>query len=106
MPNSNLKPFPKGVSGNPAGRPKKKQSLDKYLDEALLEGEATDGRSNIQAILDRLVSQAKAGNTKAAEMLLDRYFGKVPNQTDITTGGQPFIKPPIEWTDPDEVGAE
>ena len=37
MNNGNLKPFPKGVSGNPAGRPKgsRNKLTDKFLKDAL-----------------------------------------------------------------------
>jgi len=77
MPNpDNLKghEFKKGQSGNPKGRPPKLPHLDKLLDDVL--GEEKDGITAAQAILMSLRKEAAKGNVRAAEILLDRAYGK------------------------------
>lgn len=71
------KPFEPGKSGNPNGRPKKLPKIDDLLAEVLGEDENSN---EARAILEALLAKAKKGDTKAAEILLDRAFGK-PKQT-------------------------
>lgn len=77
----NLKPFPKGQSGNPKGRPKKLPELDVLLAD-VIGGENED---EAKAIIQSLLKQAKKGNVRAAEVLLDRAYGKV--KQDIKVDG-------------------
>jgi hypothetical protein len=81
----NLKPFKKGQSGNPAGRPPKLPHLDKLLDEVL--GEEKDGVTAAKAILAALRAKAAKGDVRAAEILLDRAYGKAKQQIDHTSNG-------------------
>lgn len=64
----------KGETMNPNGRPKKLPALDVLIAEVM--GEEKDGVSAAEAILKKLRQQAASGNIKAAEMLLDRAYGK------------------------------
>ena len=95
-PNNNLSPWKPGQSGNPNGRPKGTRDLAGYVLET------TDGG---KALVDALVSIARgvmpnvavqkssrprkdqqvrpADQLKAIEMLLDRGFGRSPQQLDI-----------------------
>jgi hypothetical protein len=73
-PIPNSKPFKKGQSGNPKGRPKKLPELDKLLADVL--GEEKDGVSAAEAILKALRAKAAKGDIRAAEVLLDRGWGK------------------------------
>lgn len=79
---------PKGVTGNPNGRPKKLPELDKLLADVL--GEEKDGRTAAEAILMKLRAMAAAGNIRAAEVLLDRGWGKAKQQVDVTSGDKPI----------------
>jgi|GEM_PF-1958397 len=75
--------FLPGETGNKLGRPPKMPNLDRYLAHLLKEKEGDE--TAIMQILRQLVEQAKQGNLRAIEMLLDRAYGK-PKQT---IGGGP-----------------
>jgi len=66
--------FKKGVSGNPKGAVKKIPQLDVLLADVL--GEEKDGIEAAKAILMALRSKAVKGDVRAAEVLLDRAYGK------------------------------
>jgi hypothetical protein len=70
--------FKKGETGNPNGRPKKLPQLDALLDSVL--GEEKDGITAAEAILKALRMKASKGDVRAAEVLLDRAYGK-PKQS-------------------------
>lgn len=84
----NLKPFARGKSGNPKGRPKKLPQLDTLLAEVL--GDEKDGISAASAILMAIRSKAIRGDVRAAEVLLDRAWGKVKSHIDITSADHPI----------------
>jgi hypothetical protein len=62
-------PWPKGVSGNPAGRPKGVASISAAFNRILT-------REQAERIAQRIVDMAEAGDLKAADMVLDRMEGK------------------------------
>lgn len=70
-----LRSFEKGESGNPKGRPKKIPAIDELLAEVL--GGEVQGKSIARRIIESLQKQAIKGNVRAAEVLLDRAYGKV-----------------------------
>ena len=94
--NNNLSPWQPGQSGNPSGRPKGTRDLASYVLET------TDGGKEL---VDALLSIARgtmpnvatqegsrprkdqqvrpADQLKAIEMLLDRGFGRSPQQLDV-----------------------
>ena len=95
-PNNNLSPWKPGQSGNPSGRPRGTRDLAGYVLET------TDGGKEL---IDSLLSLARgilpnvpaqegsrprkdqqvrpADQLKAIEILLDRGFGRSPQQLDI-----------------------
>ena len=83
----NLKPWPKGVSGNPGGRPKKKPITDEL--ERLLLDEAPDagGRMWATVIAEALLYQARRGDVRAITELANRVEGKPlqPVEFDVDT---------------------
>jgi len=83
----NLKPFKKGQSGNPNGRPKMpdlKEAISKILSEE------KNGQSALEAVLIALFNRALKGDVRAAQELLDRGFGKSQQNIDLSTLGQPL----------------
>ena len=94
---ANLTPWRKGQSGNPKGRPPLpdiREALAKVL------AEPVEGTISLYAVLRALRDRAVAGDVRAAEVLLDRCFGKATQRTDVTTHGESLrVVPPIQWTD-------
>lgn len=85
-PIPNSKPFLPGVSGNPNGRPKKLPSLDALMEKVM--GEEKDGVSAMEAILKALRLKAAKGDVRAAEIVLNRAYGKPKEFVDVTTNGK------------------
>lgn len=94
----NLRPFKPGPDErrNLKGRPPKLPKLDELL--ASVMSEERNGLTAAEAVLKALLVKATKGDVRAAELLLDRTFGKQRTDIDLTTGGQP-ITPPILWSD-------
>lgn len=93
----NLKPFKPGHDErrNLKGRPKLPDIREAM---ARLLGDQKDGAVALDTVLAALRMKAEAGDVRAAEVLLDRAFGKSPQTVDVTSGGQ-AIAPPIMWSD-------
>ena len=89
-------PFKKGETGNPNGRPKKLPKIDDLLSDIL--GSQDDSDSEAHAILTRLVKDAKNGNVKAAEILLDRAYGKAKLNIDHSSSDGTMSPTPITFT--------
>ena len=81
----------KGQSGNPAGRPKKLPELRELLANVL--GDEKDGKSAAEAILMALRAKATKGDVRAAELLLDRAYGKPKQDIDIEANIATVIMP-------------
>ncbi len=93
-----LKPFQKGVSGNPGGRPKRKaltEALEKLITKPLPEEfrrfkvgrrwvELPDGATFADLVALGQVVSAVRGNTMAAKEIADRLEGKVTEKIDAT----------------------
>jgi hypothetical protein len=82
--------FKKGQTGNPNGRPKKLPELSKLMADIL--GDEKNGLTTAERILKAIEAKALRGDIKAAEMLLDRGYGK-PKQTQETniTSSEPLV---------------
>lgn len=82
---SGLKPFKKGQSGNPKGRPKMPDLSDAI---AKILNDEKDGKTALEAILAALRAKAAKGDVRAAQELLDRAYGKSQQKIDHTTQGE------------------
>ena len=81
----NLKPWSKGVSGNPGGRPKKTPLADacRELLSRPAPGDKT-GRSYADAIAEQLAKKALAGDIPAAREIADRAEGKARQAMEVS----------------------
>ena len=79
----NLKPWPKGVSVNPGGRPKKKLITDEL--ERLLQQQAPgdSGKTWASVIAESLLRQAAKGDVRAISELANRIEGKPLQAVDL-----------------------
>ena len=79
-----LKPFKKGNDErrNLQGRPKKLPPIKELIEKTL--GEEKNGITGVDAIFKVLLSKAVKGDLKASQMLLDYYYGKATQKTEIT----------------------
>ena len=89
---SGLKPFQKGHKGGP-GRPKKLPKLDELLADVL--GANDNGKTQAQRILEAIRTKARNGDVKAAQLLLDRGYGKAKESLDITTNSESLNNKPV-----------
>jgi hypothetical protein len=84
------KKMKKGETLNPNGRPRKLPELDKLLADVM--GEEKDGLSAAEAILKALRAKATKGDIRAAEVLLDRAYGKAKQTIDNNLNvSQPLV---------------
>ena len=81
----------KGQSGNPAGRPKKLPELRELLANVL--GDEKDGKTAAEAILMALRAKATKGDVRAAELLLDRAYGKPKQDIEMSANLTTVIMP-------------
>jgi hypothetical protein len=86
----------KGETGNPNGRPKKLPALDVIMANVM--GQEKDGITAAEAIIMKLREMATKGDIKAAQLLLDRGYGKAKQNIDITTQGDKVTVPTIIFT--------
>jgi len=92
----NLKPFPRGVSGNPGGRPKKRPISDRYaeLTEVLLPERdrikhgLPKGATYGDALALSVFKAALKGRTDAAREIREAIEGKAPQRIEAGPGSQ------------------
>ena len=75
------RPFQKGQSGNPAGRPRKGNTLA----EAIRSGVSPE--KIYQRVLEILASDDEKAAMQAANFLADRGWGKAPQTLEVTSEG-------------------
>ena len=78
-----------GATGG--GRPKKIPELRELLANVL--GDEKDGKSAAEAILMALRNKAIKGDVRAAELLLDRAYGKAKQDFEISGSTVTVIRP-------------
>lgn len=91
----NLKPFEKGESGNPNGRPKGTRNRSTIAKQWLevsqkIKNPITGKEENLeqQDIMTlALIKKARNGDVSAYKELMDSAYGKIMQPTDITTKG-------------------
>lgn len=92
-PIPNNKPFQKGKSGNPKGRPKKIPELKEVLTRVM--GEDKDGITAMEAIFMQLRKKAASGDIRAIQILLEYAYGK-PKQIISNDPDNPFTSGQVQ----------
>jgi hypothetical protein len=123
---SNLKPFDKGQSGNPNGRPRKliSETINELKAEGVVETSTTEIKAvylmliNLtipeleqrvkdgkQSALVRIVGKAILSNKgyEIIEKMLDRAIGKAENKIDHTTKGESLNIPILNINPLDDI---
>jgi hypothetical protein len=87
------RPFTKGVSGNPSGRPVGAKSFSTLFDQAIKEiakeGNLKIGDPRI-ALVKKAIVEGLKGNYKYYRDIMDRDIGKPQEKVDLTSGGNPL----------------
>ncbi len=103
MNNSNLKSWSKGVSGNPAGRPRGSKNIRTYVKEMLFSTDtykytpSLNDKTDvipIQAIIAVLIEKSMQGDIKAAITLLDYANDDYKGDDQPTVALVEFVNPP------------
>jgi len=82
----NLKPWPKGVTGNPGGRPKKSPLTDALTD--MLQSSCLDDpaqRTYAEVIAEMLLKSACRGDIRAVREITDRVEGRPSHSVSVVT---------------------
>jgi len=91
------RPFQKGQSGNPAGRPRKGETVTEVLRSMALELHAGN-ITRAEALARILWDSALGGDSKAIDVILDRLEGKPRQSLELAPPPPPPIR--IEIVDP------
>jgi hypothetical protein len=91
----NLTPFPKGVSGNPAGKPKgvpnSKTRLLRLLELVQIKTNPITGEKEEFTVAEQLdlmvLQKAFKGDLRAYQEILDRLEGRAKQSTEIEVSG-------------------
>jgi hypothetical protein len=87
--NPNWKP---GKSGNPAGKPPGKHKITQLKQELEIAVRDHLQPGAIIAIIDKMVSQAKQGDVRAAKLIIDKVLSNAGETEDGTeSGGSTFV---------------
>jgi hypothetical protein len=80
--------FPKGVSGNPSGRPKgKRNELTEIKQDLEIAVRKSLSAAKITRIVEKLVELAEDGNVKAAKLILDKVISNAKDVDDVDNAG-------------------
>lgn len=71
-----------GESGNPKGRPKRGQAMADTL-RRVLARKGEDGKANKQAIAEKIIELARAGDLDAIKLIFERIDGKVAEAVQV-----------------------
>jgi hypothetical protein len=83
-PGNNIgKQFPKGVSGNPSGRPKLTKLTEALREQLAEEMPNAPERTVAEAIARALIREAVGGNVQATREIADRTEGKPKQSIDV-----------------------
>ena len=81
--------FPKGVSGNPLGRPSKKNQITELKQDLEIAVRNNVKRQDVIDIVKSMVKLAKEGSVQAAKLILDKTVSNARDTEEVQkdTGG-------------------
>lgn len=79
------------IGGTGGGRPKKLPNLDEL--GAQLLSEEKSGMTALEAVIKSMIHKAVKGDTTAAKLVLDRFYGLAAQKIDHTTKGESLNSP-------------
>ena len=85
---ANLRPWPKGISGNPGGRPRKKPLTEKLEQLVMQEAPNADGQTWADLIAKALLQEAIKGDVRAISELANRIEGKPLQGLSVESTGE------------------
>jgi hypothetical protein len=80
----NLRPFKKGQSGNPNGRPKKINTIPDILRKIGEEEGAANGNTKLEVVMRKIFQYALEGKSWAVQFIADRTEGKAIERLQTT----------------------
>jgi len=86
-PKTRGRPFPKGKSGNPGGRPVNSDCLSACLREVASQP-ASGGLTHAQRLAAVIWRRAEAGDMRAATLIADRMEGKPGQRVEVVPGSE------------------
>ena len=89
---ANLKPFPKGKSGNPNGRPPSIVTLASEIKNVFSWKIEKTGLTYLQTLVLTMIVEAIEGNQETREMLFDRGFGTLIQKAMLMQLGGDVLK--------------
>ena len=98
------RPWPKGTSGNPGGRPRKNQALSELL-RVELDKPGSANKTKGQLLAAKLVDLGLAGDVRAIREIFDRVLGKPPQTMTFGPTFDPNVLDPIPAGTEEEVAA-
>ena len=93
-------PFKKGQSGNPGGRPKSAVSVTAHIRAKLAKyAKLPDGRrvKRIDALAEKIIEQALAGDTQMIKLVWERVDGKVADRLKIEDRNNRGVHASTDW---------
>jgi hypothetical protein len=89
-------PFPKGVSGNPAGRTREQRATERELSACIRGLVGEDGKQLVERLLEFALQAEPPHAIKAIVVLLERGFGKVTDVLHVDGNISPAAQAAIE----------
>ena len=79
--------FPAGTSGNPAGRPSKRNQITELKQDLEIAIRKNVKRADIQKIVEKMVELAADGSVMAAKLILDKTISNAKDTEEVKQEG-------------------
>jgi endonuclease III len=97
------RPFVKGQSGNPNGRPKRREVIDAMLAELKRKPHGQAKTTNAELLAQTAVGQAISGDVTWAKLVMEYVYGKPVQPVDLEVRAYAEQVAAIIGVDPSEI---